>query len=336
MKLKCVPTSADSPGLGEFELIRQFFASARCAQSSAGVELGIGDDCALLALSAGEQLAVSTDTLVAGVHFPEGADAFLLAQRGLAAAASDLAAMGAAPLGFTLALTLPAADPVWLRAFAQGLDRMAQLCGLALVGGDTTRGPLSLTFTVIGCVPIGQALTRSGAQAGDLLCVGGSLGDAAAALPLVLGQATAEPEIAQALLARYWTPQPQLALGLALRGKATAALDISDGLLADCTHLATASGVAVHIELPLLPIAKAALALLGEARAQHCALAGGDDYRLLFSLPVDQLQSLQGQWPEVKVIGHVLQGSGVQVFDASGQRLHLSVGGYQHFGSAHG
>ena len=127
-----------------------------------------------------------------------------------------------------------------------------------------------------------------------------------------------------------------LALGLALRGKATAALDISDGLLADCTHLATASGVAVHIELPLLPIAKAALALLGEARAQHCALAGGDDYRLLFSLPVDQLQSLQGQWPEVKVIGHVLQGSGVQVFDASGQRLHLSVGGYQHFGSAHG
>ena len=336
MKLKCVPTSADSPGLGEFELIRQFFASARCAQASAGVELGIGDDCALLALSAGEQLAVSTDTLVAGVHFPEGADAFLLAQRGLAAAASDLAAMGAAPLGFTLALTLPAADPVWLKSFAQGLDRMAQFCGLALVGGDTTRGPLSLTFTVIGSVPTGQALTRSGAQAGDLLCVGGSLGDAAAALPLVLGQASAEPEITQALLARYWSPEPQLALGLALRGKATAALDVSDGLLADCAHLATASAMAVHIDLPRVPIAEQALRFLGERRAQECALTGGDDYRLVFSLPPRELQSLQAQWPQVTAIGHIRHGSGVQVFDSSGQQLQLAAGGYQHFGSTHG
>lgn len=336
MKLKCVPTSADSPGLGEFELIRQFFASARCAQACAGVDLGIGDDCALLTLPAGEQLAVSTDTLVAGVHFPEGADAFLLAQRGLAAAVSDLAATGAAALGFTLALTLPAADPVWLKAFAQGLDRMAGLCGLALVGGDTTRGPLSMTFTVMGSVPVGQALTRSGARAGDLLCVGGSLGDAAAALPLVLGQATAAAEIAQPLLARYWTPQPQLALGMALRGKATAALDISDGLLADCAHLATASAMAVQIELSRLPIAEAALALLGEARAQQCALAGGDDYRLVFSLPAHELQSLQAQWPQVTVIGRVICGSGVQLFDASGQQLPLPVGGYQHFGSNHG
>jgi thiamine-monophosphate kinase len=336
VKLKCVPTSADSPGLGEFELIRQFFATARCAQSSDGIELGIGDDCALLALPPGEQLAVSTDTLVAGVHFPAGADAFLLAQRGLAAAASDLAAMGAAPLGFTLALTLPAADPVWLKAFAQGLDCMAQICGLALVGGDTTRGPLSMTFTVMGCVPNGQALTRSGAQVGDLLCVGGSLGDAAAALPLVLAQATAEPEITQALLARYWTPEPQLALGLALRGKATAALDISDGLLADCAHMATASSVAVHIELNRLPIAHQALALLGEQRAQECALSGGDDYRLVFSLPVNELHSLQALWPQVAVIGRVMQGSGVQVCDASGLPLRLPASGYQHFGSAHG
>lgn len=338
MKLKCVRTSADSPVLGEFELIRRFFASARCARVGAGVgvDLGIGDDCALLGLPAGEQLAVSTDTLVAGVHFPEGADAFLLAQRGLAAAASDLAAMGATPLGFTLALTLPAADPVWLEAFARGLDCMAHACGLALVGGDTTRGPLSLTFTVMGTVPVGQALTRSGAQPGDLLCVGGSLGDAAAALPLVLGQAAAASDIAQPLLARYWTPQPQLALGLALRGNATAALDISDGLLADCAHLAAASGVAVHIELPLLPLAEAARVLLGEAGAQQCALSGGDDYRLLFSLPAPVLPCLQAQWPEVTVIGHVLPGAGVAVFDGAGQLVPVSAGGYQHFGSAHG
>ena len=331
-----MPTSADASSLGEFELIRQFFASSRCAQSSAGIELGIGDDCALLALPAGEQLAVSTDTLVAGVHFPDDADAFLLAQRGLAAAASDLAAMGAAPLGFTLALTLPVADPDWLKAFAAGLDQMARLCGLALVGGDTTRGPLSMTFTVMGHVPAGQALTRSAAKAGDLLCVGGSLGDAAAALPLVLGQASAAPDIAQCLLARYWTPQPQLALGVALRGKATAALDISDGLLADATHMATASAVALHIELDRLPMAEASVALLGARRAQECALIGGDDYRLVFSLPAGELQGLQAKWPQVTVIGRVLHGAGVQVFDAQGQLVSPPSKGYQHFGSAHG
>lgn len=230
--------------MNEFELIRRYFAAARCAQGGDGVVLGIGDDCALLALPAGEQLAVSTDTLVAGVHFPESCDAFLLGQRALAVSASDLAAMGATPLAFTLALTLPSANESWLAEFARGLQTMAQSCSLALVGGDTTRGPLSLTLTVFGRVPNGQALLRSGAQVGDLLCVGGELGDAAGALPLVLGQREAAADISEALLARYWSPQPQLALGQALRGRATAALDISDGLLADCGHIAKASQVA--------------------------------------------------------------------------------------------
>ncbi len=322
--------------MDEFELIRRFFAAAACAQTAPGVVQGIGDDCALLALPADEQLAVSTDTLVAGVHFPEGADAFLLAQRGLAAAASDLAAMGATPVGFTLALTLPAADVVWLESFSRGLDCMARSCALALIGGDTTRGPLSMTFTVFGRVPVGRALTRGGAQVGDLLCVGGALGDAAAALPLVLGQAGAADEIAEPLLARYWTPQPQLALGQALRGKASAALDISDGLLADCGHLARASAVGLQIELHRVPISAASRALLGEQHALECALSGGDDYRLAFTLPSTELPGLQAVWPEVTVIGRVVRGEAVQVIDAAGQLVSPSVSGYQHFGSADG
>lgn len=151
--------------MGEFELIRHYFAAAPCAQAAEGVALGIGDDCALLDLPAGEQLAISTDTLVAGVHFPDPCDAFLLGQRVLAVAASDLAAMGATPLGFTLALCLPQATNDWLQGFARGLNQMAEQCGLALIGGDTTRGPLSLTVTVFGRLPRGQALLRSGAEA---------------------------------------------------------------------------------------------------------------------------------------------------------------------------
>ena len=172
--------------MGEFELIRRFFATAPCAQGGEGVALGIGDDCALLELPPGEQLAVSTDTLVAGSHFPLQHDPFLLGQRALAVSTSDLAAMGATPIGFTLALTLPEVGPDWLAAFADGLGHMAHRCRMTLIGGDTTRGPLSITVTVFGRVPAGQALRRSGAQPGDLLCVGGFLGNAAGALPLVL------------------------------------------------------------------------------------------------------------------------------------------------------
>ncbi|EIK52829.1 thiamine monophosphate kinase [Stutzerimonas stutzeri TS44] len=317
--------------LGEFELIRHYFAAAACARAGGEVVLGIGDDCALLDIPTGEQLAVSTDTLVAGVHFPDPCDPFLLGQRALAVAASDLAAMGATPIGFTLALTLPAADALWLADFARGLDAMARDCSLRLIGGDTTRGPLCLTVTVFGRVPAGQALVRHGAQVGDLLCVGGVLGEAAGALPLVLGQAEAEAEIAEHLLARYWSPQPQLALGEALRGRATAALDISDGLLADCGHIARASGVALRIERERVPLSAPLQRFAGDAEALRCALAGGDDYVLAFTLPPAELAALQdAQWP-VQVIGCVTAGQGVQLVDATGNELPVSARGYNHF-----
>ncbi|HSC85029.1 MAG TPA: thiamine-phosphate kinase [Pseudomonas sp.] len=319
--------------MGEFELIRRFFAAAPCAQAAEGVALGIGDDCALLQVPAGEQLAVSTDTLVAGVHFPQSPDPFLLGQRALAVAASDLAAMGATPVAFTLAITLEQADSVWLQAFAQGLSQMAQNCGLALVGGDTTRGPLSLTMTVFGRVPAAQALTRSGARAGDLLCVGGELGDAAGALPLVLGQQAASGAAAEHLLRRYWSPQPQLELGRLLRGKATAALDISDGLLADCGHIAAASGLALQIELEKLPLSVSLQTVAGIS-ARDCALAGGDDYVLAFTLPAEYLPAVQAAWPSTVVIGRALPGAGVQVLDAHGRIVEPPRAGYQHFGSA--
>ncbi|ANI62683.1 thiamine-monophosphate kinase [Pseudomonas frederiksbergensis] len=317
--------------MGEFELIRNFFAAAPCAQGGEGVALGIGDDCALLAIPPGEQLAISTDTLVAGVHFADPCDPFLLGQRSLAVAVSDLAAMGATPVAFTLALTLPTGTSDWLEAFARGLNLMAQNCRVALVGGDTTRGPLSLTMTVFGRVPTGLALTRSGARPGDLLCVGGELGNGAGALPLVLGQRTADAAIADPLLAHYWSPQPQLALGQALRGKATAALDISDGLLADCGHIALASKVGIRVERSRLPLSKALLAFLGQSGAEQAALSGGDDYVLAFTLPPAELPSLLADgWP-IHVLGQVVAGQGVILLDADGHDITPPIRGYQHF-----
>ncbi|MNB57099.1 thiamine-phosphate kinase [Pseudomonas sp. B21-041] len=317
--------------MGEFELIRNFFAAAPCAQGGEGVALGIGDDCALLAAPPGEQLAISTDTLVAGVHFADPCDPFLLGQRSLAVAVSDLAAMGATPVAFTLALTVPTVTADWLQAYAGGLNRMAQSCGVALVGGDTTRGPLSLTVTVFGRVPAGQALTRSGAQPGDLLCVGGELGNAAGALPLVLGQRDAEANVAQPLLDHYWSPQPQLALGQALRGKATSALDISDGLLADCGHIALASKVRLEIERERVPMSDALVAFLGQRGAERAALSGGDDYVLAFTLPSVELPALLANgWP-IHVIGRVSEGQGVVLLDREGHDITPQIRGYQHF-----
>lgn len=314
--------------MGEFELIRHYFAAAPCAQGGEGVALGIGDDCALLDLPAGEQLAISTDTLVAGVHFPTVCDPLLLGQRSLAVAASDLAAMGATPIGFTLALTLPEFGPDWLAAFTDGLGRVAHRCRMTLIGGDTTRGPLSITVTVFGRVPTGQALRRSGAQPGDLLCVGGFLGNAAGALPLVLGEREAAAEVAGPLLEHYWSPLPQLQLGERLRGLATAALDISDGLLADCGHIAKASGVALEVNLSLVPVSAPLQAFLGHEAAVQAALTGGDDYVLAFTLPESALTSLAR---EVHVIGRVLQGQGVTLRDPQGLDITPVQRGYQHF-----
>lgn len=314
--------------MGEFELIRHYFAAAPCAQGGVGVALGIGDDCALLDLPAGEQLAISTDTLVAGVHFPAVCDPLLLGQRALAVAVSDLAAMGATAIGFTLALTLPQVGAQWLAGFADGLGRMAARCGISLIGGDTTRGPLSITVTVFGRVPTGQALRRSGAQPGDLLCVGGFLGNAAGALPLVLGEREAAVDVAGPLLEHYWSPLPQLQLGERLRGLATAALDISDGLLADCGHIAKASGVALQVNLAQVPVSAPLQAFLGREAALQAALTGGDDYVLAFTVPESALTALAR---EVHVIGRVLEGQGVTLRDPQGQDITPVQRGYQHF-----
>lgn len=320
--------------MNEFELIQHFFTRSACAQGGENISLGIGDDCALLQIPAGQCCAISTDTLVSGIHFPDNAPAFLLGQRALAVAVSDLAAMGATPIGFTLAITLPQIDADWLQAFSEGLSAMALSCGIGLVGGDTTRGPLAIGVTVMGAVPQQQALLRSGAQEGDLLCVSGPLGAAAAAVPVVLGEIdpqTIAEQTLQQLLGAYWSPQPQLKLGQYLRGKASAALDISDGLLADFGHIAKASNVCLQIQQAQVPVADAARKLLGDNAALQCALSGGDDYQLAFTIPASELAQLQQQFPAVQVVGQVCMGEGVQLLDKAGQFIAQRRSGYQHF-----
>ena len=229
--------------MGEFDLIARFFK--RPAQRQ---PLGVGDDCALLAPAPGTHLAVSTDMLVEGRHFLPGADPRRLGHKSLAVNLSDLAACGARPLAFTLALALPEADEAWLAPFSQGLLALADAHGCELVGGDTTRGPLNICITVFGEVPAGQALLRSGARAGDDLYVSGTLGDARLALQAMRGEVTVPAPVLAAARERLDTPTPRVALGLALRGLATSAIDISDGLLGDLGHVLHASGVGATVD----------------------------------------------------------------------------------------
>lgn len=301
--------------LSEFELIARYFSDIGGAANGSGdshlaqggrrhtntVVLGVGDDCALLALPPSEQLAISVDTLVADVHFPAGADAAAIARRALRVNLSDLAAMGATPRAFTLALTLPAVEPVWLERFAAGLRTDAEAFAIPLVGGDTTRGrALVITLQVMGSLPAGTALTRHGARPGDHIAVSGPLGAAAAAVPL-LTRTDALSAQEQDWLERYWLPMPRLALGQRLRGLATAAIDISDGLAGDLGHILTRSKVGAVLEAAALPLAGEGDEALGQA------LHGGDDYELCFTVPA-------ARWPEVERLGQEL-----------GQRLH-SVG----------
>ena len=275
--------------MGEFELIRRHFQHAL---RPAGVALGNGDDCALLAPTAGQQLAVSTDMLVEGRHFLPTVPPEALGHKALAVNLSDLAAMGAQPLAFTLALALPRADDAWLQAFARGLLALADAHGCALVGGDTTAGPLNLCLTVFGQVPPGQALRRDAAQDGDDLYVSGTLGDARLALEAFRGEWAA----AVALDGPVWTrvrqrlerPTPRVALGQALRGVAHACADVSDGLLGDLGHILAASRLGAEVWVDTLLASDAvspAVRALPLAQALTCVLAGGDDYELVFSAP---------------------------------------------------
>ncbi len=306
--------------IGEFDLIYRYFSALGAGP---GVDLSVGDDCAILRLEPGERLATSVDTCVEGVHFPEDMFPEDLGFRAVSVAASDLAAMGARPLGMTIALTLPEAEELWLHAFSQGVGHAVSEYQLPLVGGDTTRGPLAICVQVLGALPPEAALLRSGARVGDLLCVSGNVGDAAAGLALLQGRwpGELEPEVEEYLLERYQRPRARLDLGRSLLGRATACIDISDGLLADAGHIAAGSGVGLRIDPAAVPMSAALASHADRETALRWALAGGDDYELCFTLPPGEPLP-----PGCSRIGEVIEGSGV---DAGLPEDFIT--GFQHF-----
>ena len=348
--------------MSEFDLIRRYFTRA-----TPGALLGVGDDAALLQASEGNVLAVSTDMLVCGTHFLHDADPFSLGHKVLAVNLSDLAAMGAAPRWATLAIALPAADEAWLAQFSAGFFALADQHGVELVGGDTTRGPLNLCVTIFGEVLAHQALRRSGAQVGDDIWVSGCLGDAALALAHLQGRiALSDAELAACLPALH-RPQPRVALGLALRGIASSAIDISDGLLADLGHVLEASQAGAEIEFAALPVSAVLQACLTPPLIKQLAirlghqetmtkslvmtrggreglgveffhrliLSGGDDYELCFTVPAARCAELAEISARLDLpltrIGKIVAGRGCIVRDASGNPLDIETGGYDHF-----
>lgn len=319
--------------MGEFDLISRYFH--RPAQRS---PLGVGDDCALLAPAAGMQLAVSSDMLVEGRHFLSTVAADRLGHKALAVNLSDLAACGARPLAFTLALALPSADEAWLAGFSRGMWALADAHGCELVGGDTTRGPLNICITVFGEVPAGQALLRSGARPGDELWVSGTLGDARLALENFRGTLALDPATFTAARARMESPSPRVALGLALRGIASSAVDLSDGLLGDLGHVLKASGVGATLETArILPLLAAGPRACDADWALTCVLAGGDDYELAFTAPADRHEAVEAagraSGTPVTRIGRIEATPGLRLLAADGQPLQRwSFAGFDHFG----
>jgi len=266
---------------GEFELIERHFMRRGARRED--VLAGVGDDAALVAGPPGGTLVLALDTIVEGVHFPAGFDARFVGHRALAVNLSDLAAMGAEPAWALLGLTLPSVDEHWLTGFSAGLDALARRYNVSLVGGDTTRGPLTVTVTLAGTVPPGQAIYREGARAGDDLWVSGTPGDAAAGLAILEGRLPAQGRAREALLGRFQLPQARVALGIALRGLATACIDVSDGLVGDLEKLCRASGVGADIESRELPLSAGLCSVAGLEARLAFALGGGDDYELLFT-----------------------------------------------------
>ncbi|MGE8495138.1 MULTISPECIES: thiamine-phosphate kinase [unclassified Comamonas] len=322
---------------GEFELIAQYFH--RPVQRAV---LGVGDDCALLAPKPGMQLAISSDMLVQGRHFFADVDPRTLGHKALAVNLSDLAATGAQPLAFTLALALPSVDAPWLQGFSEGMFALADAHGCELVGGDTTQGPLNICITVLGEVPAGQALLRSGAQPGDDIYVSGHLGDARLALEALLGQVQLPPAALAAARQRLESPSPRVALGMALRGIASSALDLSDGLAGDLGHILQASGVGAELQADQVLACMAATAGAPGAALNlpidlqlQCCLAGGDDYELCFTAAADrrdavQQASLAAQTP-VQRIGRITATPGLRVRDAQGQPIAQRWASFDHF-----
>jgi thiamine-monophosphate kinase len=314
----------------EFSLIAKHFTRA-----TPGAVLGVGDDCALLAPTPGMQLAVSSDMLLEGRHFSPQDSPAGIGHKSLAVNLSDLAAMGATPRWATLAIALPEENDAWLTAFTRGFFRLADLHGIELVGGDTTRGALTLSITVMGEVPPGQALRRDGAQAGDDIWVSGVLGSAALALAYRQGRLFMEQIDAARVLPALYLPTPRVALGIALRGIAHSAIDISDGLLGDLGHILERSGVGARLEFSALPTLPVVQSYLHETVARECVLAGGDDYELCFTAPADRRDAIHaaaaGADVSVTRIGQITAESGLNVIDADGLSIPYRKTGYDHF-----
>ncbi len=327
----------------EFELIRRYFmrpGNPDQQDSGTGVICDIGDDGAVVRLSAGHDLVISTDTLVSGVHFPPDTSAAAIGHKVLAVNLSDLAAMGAAPRWATLSLTLPDVDEGWLAAFSASFFKLADAHKVQLVGGDTTQGPLTITVTLHGEVPCGMQLTRSGAQPGDRIYVTGCLGDAALALT-ILKNTGVRSENQTALFERLDYPKQRIEVGLLLRGLATSAIDISDGLLADLGHILSASGVGARINVDAVPRSLAFKAFVDENadvyEPLNMALSGGDDYELCFTVPADQCAEIETRFKttgiEVTPIGEIESQTGLRCMRSSGEVWEATKYGYEHFAS---
>ena len=316
----------------EFDLIARYFT--RPVRPGGPALLGVGDDCALLAPPAGEALAISTDMLVEGRHFFASADAEALGHKALAVNLSDLAAMGARPLGFTLALALPAVNEAWLEGFSRGLLSLADMHGIDLIGGDTTRGPLNICISVFGSVPEKHALRRDGAKPGDDVWVSGTLGDARLALEVMQQKISLPPSDLQAAAPRLHRPTPRVSLALALRGVASGAIDVSDGLLGDLGHILHRSAVGATIDANLLPFGDVLQSQALQIRREF-ALNGGDDYELCFTAAPAFRTRVQAAAAETGVrvtrIGSITSGPGLQVQDAHGQPVTLASHSFDHF-----
>lgn len=328
--------------LGEFELIERFFRRPAEARRAArgDVPLGIGDDAAVLAMPAGRHLVAALDTLVEGRHFLRGSPPESIAHRALAVNLSDLAAMGAEPAWFLLSLTLPEADEAFLVRFARGLFDLAERHGVALVGGDTTAGPLAVAVQALGTIEPATAMTRSGGRPGDLVYVSGTPGDAAGGLKLVLDSAAGEgldEAHRQWLSGRFHFPTPRVALGLALRGIASACVDVSDGLVADAARMARFSGCGLAIDADRVPLSPALVAMAGAADARRIALTGGEDCELCFAVPPARAGALEVLADNVKCqitcIGE-LTGDGGVALSGHGAPLDIDARGYDHFARA--
>ncbi|KAF0192119.1 MAG: thiamine-monophosphate kinase [Gammaproteobacteria bacterium] len=317
----------------EFELIGRYFADRGPRRRD--VVLGIGDDAALLDVPAGQQLVVTMDTLVAAVHFPVATAPRAIGHKALAVNLSDLAAMGATPAWFTLALTMPQADAAWLEAFSDGMFELAERYEMQLVGGDTTRGPLSITIEAHGLVPAGRAIRRSGARAGDRIYVTGTLGDAALGLRALTGECDLGAAERVLLVRRLEYPQPRIAAGIALRDVASAAIDVSDGLAADLGHILDASGVGARIELARIPVVPSVAGYAGRSGDAGFALTGGDDYELCFTVPEERVALLASRLAGLdggyRDIGVVEKAPGLRCIASDGAEVALGQAGYRHF-----